>query len=245
MGQEQAGLGEQALNKIAEMALASQLEQAERLEVQVKTDPSKLARGEVEAIAIEGEGLVMQPDMSVAKLELQINQVAVKPFSALFGKIELTKPSEGSARIVITEDNLNQAFNSESFRAQLQQKQVIVEGQPATVKAQTIKSRLLADGKLAISTQLELIEPPQTVAFTATPCIDAKTHGIVLQQVTQTEGEEIPPEALRVLIEQVSQVLSLQDLELEGMTLQLQQLEVAEGKMVLQATASIEQFPSS
>jgi len=37
--------GEQALNRIAEMALASQLEEVERLEVQLKTDLSQLARG--------------------------------------------------------------------------------------------------------------------------------------------------------------------------------------------------------
>lgn len=61
MTSEKAGLGEQALNKIAEMALASQLEGVERLKVQVKTDLSKLAHGEVDLIAININGLLTLP----------------------------------------------------------------------------------------------------------------------------------------------------------------------------------------
>ena len=237
MTQEQSGLGEQALNKMAEVALASQLEQAESLKVQVKTDPGKLAQGQVEAIAIEGEGLVMPPDMGVAKLQLRINQVTVKPLSALFGKLELTKPTDGSARIVIRAENLDRAFNSESFQAQLRQKL-------ETVEIQHIKSRLTA-GKLEVSAQLALPEATQLVAFTAVPRIGTQGQGVVLQEVNQTQGAEISPETFSTLVEQISEVLSLQALELDGMSLQIQQLEVAEGELILQAAARIEQFPSS
>lgn len=38
MTQEKAGLGEQALNKLAEVALSTQLDQAERLEVRVSPE---------------------------------------------------------------------------------------------------------------------------------------------------------------------------------------------------------------
>lgn len=236
MTQEQSGLGEQALNKMAEVALASQLEQAEKLRVQVKTDPGKLAQGQVEAIAVEGEGLVMPPDMGVAELQLRINQVTVKPLSALFGKLELTKPTDGSARIVVAAENLDRAFNSESFHTQLRQK---------SVDAQQIRSRLAA-GKLTVSAQLRRSKTAtQPVAFTATPSIGSQGKGVVLQEVTQTQEREISSEVLSALVEQISEVLSLQDLELDGMSLQIQHLEVAEGKLILQAQARIEQFPSS
>ena len=52
MAPEKTGLGEQVLNKIAETALASQLEEVERLEVRVKTNLNKLANGDVDSIAI-------------------------------------------------------------------------------------------------------------------------------------------------------------------------------------------------
>jgi hypothetical protein len=245
--QEKAGLGEQALNKIAEMALASQLEEAERLEVHVKTDPSKLARGEVDSITIDGDGLLMQQNLGVAELQLHINRVTVKPLSALFGKIELTHPSEGTARIVINDHNLTRAFNSESFRERLHQMQVFVEDKRVAIHAQQVKCRLLADGKLAFNSELILGKTgeAQALAFTATPSIGADGQGIVLQDVHYVEGKELPPEVTAALVAQVSEVLSLRNIELEGMTLRIQQLDVAAGKLTLQAAAYIEQFPST
>ncbi len=42
MAQENQGLGEQALNKVAEMGLASQLDEVENLDVNIQTDAFKL-----------------------------------------------------------------------------------------------------------------------------------------------------------------------------------------------------------
>jgi len=91
--------------------LQANWEEVER--VQLKTDLSKLAHGEVDSIAISLNGLVMQQDLGLSELKL-LNRVIVKPLSA-FSANKLTQPSEGTARIVINEDNLTRAFNSESF----------------------------------------------------------------------------------------------------------------------------------
>lgn len=52
-----ANLGEQALNKIAELAFSSQLEDSDSLQVKIDTSPEKLANGELESLSIEGVGL--------------------------------------------------------------------------------------------------------------------------------------------------------------------------------------------
>ncbi len=247
MTQEQAGLGEQALNRIAEMALASQLEEVERLEVKVKTDLSKLAHGEVDSIAINLNGLLMQQDLVVEELQLQINRVTVKPRSALFGKIRLTHPSEGTVRIVINEDNLNRTFNSESFHEHLHQTQGFVEDKRVAIHVQQVKCRLLADGNIAFNSELMLGKTGEAraLAFTATARIGTDGQGIVLQDVHYVEGKELPPELTAALVAQVSEVLSLRDFEQKGMSLRIQQLDVEAGKLTLQTAAHIEQFPSS
>lgn len=247
MTQEKAGLGEQALNKIAEMALASQLEEVERIEVQLKTDLSKLAHGEVDSIAISLNGLVMQQDLGLSELKLQMNRVIVKPLSALLGKIKLTQPSEGTARIVINEDNLTRAFNSESFHEKLHQMQSEVEDKRVTIHIQQVKCCLLANGNIAFNSELIMGKTGEArpVAFTATPRIGTDGQGIVLQDVHYVEGKELPPELTAALVARVSEVLSLRSFESKGMSLRIQQLDVAAGKLTLQATAYIEQFPSS
>jgi hypothetical protein len=244
---EKTGFGEQALNKIAEMALASQLEEVERLEVQLKTDLSQLAHGEVDSIAINLNGLVIQPDLGLEELKLQINRITVKPLSAIFGKIKLTQPAKGTIRIVINENNLTRAFNSESFHKHLHQMQSFVEDKRVAIHLQQVKCCLLADGNLAFNSELILDKTGEAraFAFTATPRIGTDGQGIVLQNVHYVEGKELPLELTAVLVAQVSEVLSLRNFEQKGMSLRIQHLDVTTGKLTLQAAAYIQQFPSS
>ncbi len=51
---ENPGLGEQALNKAAEIGLSSQLDEVDSLDVDIKTDPLKLVQGQVDSVTIEG-----------------------------------------------------------------------------------------------------------------------------------------------------------------------------------------------
>jgi hypothetical protein len=243
---EKAGFGEQAINRIAEMALASQLKEVEQLEVQVKTDLSKLARGEVDFIAINVNNIVMQQNLGVEKLRIEINRVSVKPLSALFGKIQLTQPSEGTARIVINEDNLNRALNSELFKENLHNRQVFFENKRVAIALQQVKCRLLDNGNIAFNSELILDKTGEAraCAFTATPRIGTNGEKIVFQDVHNVEGKELPPELTATLLAQVSEVLSLRSFEQKGITLRFQQLDVAAGKLSLQAAAYIEQFPS-
>lgn len=213
MKQEKAGLGEQALNKIAEIALTSQLEEVERLEVQIKTDLSKLAHGEVDSIAININGLLMQHDLVVEELQLQINRVVVKPRSAIFGKIKLTQPSTGTVRIAINEDNLTRAFNTEYFHKHLHQIQTGVEDKPV-IRIKPVKCSLLADGSIAFSSEqiLGKIGEAQPFAFTGTPRIGTDGKEIVLQN-GHYEGKELPPELTAALVAQLSKVLSVRNFE--------------------------------
>ena len=241
MTQEKAGLGEQALNKMAEIALSTQMEEADKLTVQVKTDPSKLARGEVESIAIDGEGLVMQPDLRVEELELQIGRVTVKPLSAIFGKIELTQPSSGTVRIVLNEDNINSALNAESFHKQLGQ-MLLQKGQVQIDRH--IGCSLQADGRMALNAKIVSgAAVTQRAAFTVMPQADAASQGIVLNDIQQTEGKDSP--LTEALLAKTTELLNLRNLEMEGMSLRIQQVDVEAGRMTLQGEAYIENFPSA
>ena len=247
MTQDKAGLGEQTLNKLAEMALASQLGIVEELKVQVKTDLNKLARGEVDSIAININGLVIQKILRSEEFQLEINRITVKPRLALFGKIHLTQPSEGTLRVVISEDNLTRAFNSESFQEHLHQSQVFIENKKPEIHIQKVNFSLLEDGNIDLKSELILDKTGQVhqLAFTATPRIGANGQEIVLQDVHYLEGKELPPQLTDVLVAQVSEVLSLRDFEKKGMSRRFQQIDVVAGKLTLQAAVHIEQIPSS
>ncbi|MEH2386922.1 MAG: DUF2993 domain-containing protein [Nostoc sp.] len=240
------GLGEQALNKATEIGLSSQLDEVENLDVNIKTDPLKLVQGQVDAVTIEGEGLVMQKDLRMEELKIEMTSVAINPLSVAFGKIELTKPTDANAEVVLTEADINRAFNSEYVRAQLQSQKIHINGQLTTIQPESVDFRLPGDGKVALNASIKLVETGenQQVAFSAVPRISANGKTVTLENVEYGESEEISPELTKALIDETSEILNLSNFDLEGMSLQVKQLKVEVGKLTLQAEAYIEQIPS-
>jgi LmeA-like phospholipid-binding len=244
---ESSGLGEQALNKAAEVGLSSQLDEVENLDVDIKTDPLKLLQGQVDAVTIEGKGLVMQKDLRMEELDMQMTSVAINPLSVAFGKIELTKPTEANAEVVLTEADINRAFNSEYVRSQLQSQKIHINGQLRSIEPQSVDFRLPGDGKVALNANIKLVETGenQQVAFSAVPCISANGKTVSLENVEYGESEEISPELTKSLIDQTSELLNLSNFDLDGISLQVKQLKLEVGKLTLQAEAYVEKIPSA
>ena len=245
MFDQQPGLGEEALNKVAEIGIASQLDEVENLDVDIKTDPFKLIQGEVDSVTIDGDGLVMQGDLRVEELDMHMSSVAINPLSVALGKIELTKPTEASVRAVLTEADINRAFNSDYVRQQLQQQQIHVHGQPVTVDAQQVDFRLPGEGKVALNASVMLREgQTHQVDFSAVPRVSASGQTVTLENVEYGDNEELSPELTQALIEETSEILNLSNFDLEGMTLKINNLQIEAGKIILQAEAHVEQIPS-
>ncbi len=243
---ESPGLGEQALNKAAEIGLSSQLDAVENLDVNIKAEPLNLVQGQVEAVSITGEGLVMQQDLRVEELEMDIDKVAINPVSAAFGKIELTKPTQGSARVVLTEQDINRAFNCEYVRSQLQSQKIHMNGKLVTFVPENVDFRLPGNGKVALKATLLLKESQQLqkVAFSAVPRVSENGQTVTLENVEYPDDQQTSPEVTKALVNATSKILDLKNFDLEGMSLRHLNLEVEPGKLILEAEAYVAQFPS-
>jgi hypothetical protein len=242
---EQQGLGEQALNKAVEMGISSQLDKVEHLDVNIKTDPFKAIQGQVDSVDIEGEGMVMQGDLRMEELEMHMSGVAINPLSAAFGKIELTKPTDASTRVVLLESDINRAFNSDFIHDKLRSQQVSVNGQLMTIEPQRVDFRLPGEGKVSLNATVGLSDgETKHIAFTAVPRVNACGQTVTLEDVHYGEGEEISPELTKALVAQTSEILNLSNFDLEGMTLKIKSLQVETGKLTLSAEAHVEQIPT-
>ena len=237
-------LGEQAISKIAEVGIASQLDEVGSLEVSVQTDPLKVISGAVDSVTIAGEGLVMKDDLRVEKMQLNTGSIAINPLSAALGKIELTQSTDADLQVILTEEDLNRAFNSEFIREKIQDFTLTIDGQPQTVTTQTVTLSLPGEGKIAIAAELRSLDTGgiQKLAFTTVPQLADQGARIQLQQIEFVEGNS--PEISAALLEQAQELLDLRNFALEGMTLRLTVLEVLPGKMKFRAEAAIDQFPS-
>ncbi|MBD2666961.1 hypothetical protein B6N60_03456 [Richelia sinica FACHB-800] len=244
---ESPGIGEQALNKVAEMGISSQLDAVENLDVNIKAEPLKLVQGEVEAVSIAGEGLVMQKDLRMAEMDMQINNVAINPLSVALGKIELTKPAMGKARVVLTAADINRAFNSEYVRNQLQNQQILINGQTTKISPEHVNFDLPGNGKVSIDASVLVVDTGvvEKVAFSAVPEISADGKTVYLKDVESSQNQEVSPQLTQALIDATSEILDLSNFDLEGMSLRVNQLEVDTGKLTLQAAADVAQIPTA
>jgi len=199
-------IGEQALSKAVEIGLSTQLDEVENLDVDIRTDPGKLIQGELESVAIEGKGLVMQKDLRAEELEVQMGSIAINPLSAAFGKIE-----------------------------------------PLTINTRQVQLSLPGDGKIALTAEIVLKKTGETkqISFTTVPRMSAGGERIALEDVQYAQGKELSPELTAALLERANELLDLRNFQLEGMSLRLKGVEVYKGKLTLQATARVEQFPDS
>ena len=98
-------LEEQALSEVAEKSISAQLDKVENLEVDVRTNLLKMVQGQADSVSIAGQGLVMQKDIRVDKLEVHTDKVAIDVLSAILGQIELNQPVDATARVVLTEQD--------------------------------------------------------------------------------------------------------------------------------------------
>ncbi len=247
MPEENANLGEQALSKAAEIGIASQLDEVKNVNVNVAADPLQIVQGEVEAVVIEGEGMVMQQDLRIEAMKLQTNKISIDPLKAAFGKIELRQPTQATAEVVLQEQDINRALNSNYLRDKLQNLQIQVDQQPMTLETCQVSFWLPGDRKVGVSAEVVYQETGehQQVAFTALPQKSADGQRLVLSQVQYSEGKEISPELTAALLDKVSQLLDLRNFELEGMTLQLQDFQVNQTNITLQAVAQVVEFPAA
>jgi len=240
-------LDEQAISKAAEIGLSSQLDEAEKIDVDVKTDLLKAVQGQVDSVAIAGQGLVMQKDIRVQEMELHTDSIDINPFSALFGQIELNQPVDATARLVLTEQDINRAFNSDYMRSKLQNVELNVEGKTAAIKPQQLELHLPGDGKMVFNVQTMLhneIGKTRPIRFTATMLVKTGEQSLLMEGFNCTPNQGISVELAIAFLQKLKELVNLPYIELEGMALRVKDVDVQKGSLTLHAQAHVRQIPS-
>jgi uncharacterized protein YbjQ (UPF0145 family) len=234
MKQEKVKFGEQAVNKFIEMVLA-RLVDAERIQVRVKASFKKLARGELDALAIEMYGFLLRHHLRVAEFRFDIGAAAVNIQSVMRRQIELLYPSVGSLRMVISQEQLTNALNAQLVDRSHEQQN--------NVKLMQVNCQLGSDSVIAFHFQWMRAGEIESGRCTTIPRINTNGNAVVLDR-GDTEGKEPPVEFVNAVLAQVNDILSLSDIANQGTTFCFEQVDISAGQVIVRATTHIEQFPS-
>ncbi|MEM8641679.1 MAG: DUF2993 domain-containing protein [Cyanobacteria bacterium P01_G01_bin.54] len=231
---ENYNLGEQALNKIAELALASQFVESENLVVKVLTDPALLAQGKLASLSIQGRSLVLRSGLHMAQMQLKMGEITVNPLRALIGNIELVEPIQGTGQIVLSEENFTRALLNEAFRHDLR---TLPDLEIDRLQGQFVTPQQVA---LRINYWTPLGGKQQAVLQAQ---VDVQAP-ITLTHPRYIQGSEPSSQLTERLLKQVTATLNLQRFELNGMTLQVQGVTIANHQAQIQTQAQMTKFPT-
>lgn len=244
---EEQRLEEQLLSQVVESKLSDQLDQAEKIDVDVQTDLLKVVQGQVDGVSIKGQGLVMKNDIRVQELKLQTESVAINPLSALFGQIELNHPVNASARIVLTEADINRTFKSDYIRNKMEKFDLNVDGEIVSLETQQTQIYLPGSGKMKFNGTMLLHEKGNTrsVGFSAIFRPPTPSEPVMLESFNCIEGDGFSLEVVAALMQQLKALVNQPCFELEDMIVRVKNIEVLEGSLVLLIETRVKQIPSA
>lgn len=246
MATDNSDLGEKALSKVAEVGIASQLDKVENIDVNIRTNPVKLIQGRLDSVAISGKGLVMKQDLRMETLEISTDKVEINPLSAVFGNIELTRPTDAEAQIVLTEADINRAFGCDFIQGKLNNLKMEIEGCSVTIDVQQVTVSLPGDNKFVLTADFLLkgeVDVKKLLA-TAIPKIEEDGHKISLE-ILSAEGQGLTTKLVVTIFDQLTTLLDLRNFNIPGISFQLRQLEAQKGRLLIHAKTQIEQMPSA
>ncbi|EDX85844.1 hypothetical protein S7335_3547 [Synechococcus sp. PCC 7335] len=245
MSSQDANVGEQAISKLAEEGIKSQLDQVESLDVDIRTDPIKVAQGEVDEATIKGRGMVIQNDLRTEEMTLRTGAVDIDMIKAAFGNIALEHPTDATARVVLKAEDIQNAFNADYVQQKLRgQKVELPSGEKITTDASNVSFTIPETGRVAVAADVMIFEKAEThhIAFSAIPKLVAGGYGVTLEDVSYEETDNDMPALTQGLIDTTESLLDLKCFELEGMELQFDQLTVKEDSLLIEAGATISSF---
>jgi hypothetical protein len=239
-------LGEKALSKIAELGISSQLDKVENIDVDIRTDPVSLVQGKLDSVSIAGQGLVMKQDLRMETLDVKTDEVYINPLSAVFGNVDLIHPTDAEAQIVLTEVDINRAFDSAYIQGKLKNLPLELDEKTETVDIQNINLSLLGENKFVIAADFSIQGQGEIKHISATtiPTVQENGNQISLE-ILCAEGKGVSDKIMGVVLNQLTALLDLRNFDIPGMSLELKRLEAQIGKLVIHAKTQIQQFPSS
>ena len=237
-------VGEQAISKAAEVGLESQLDEAEDLDVNVRTNPTDLMQGEVDSVSVKGEGLVMKKELRAEKIHIETGDIDINPIKAAMGNIELESPSDARMLVVLKEEDIQRAFDSEYVMDKLQNLEIDYKGEKITANVNKVQFHLPEMDKVRIKADIELAkEDREQINFTAVPEVNADGTSINLNSVEYEREAEYNREVAKAIIDSAEEILDLRNFELEEMSMRVRKLDVQTGKLTIEADTTIVDFP--
>lgn len=245
--------GERMLNTVASQTIRHLFSQSESVEVSVRCYPSsKLLQGSIDSFKMSGVGVVIRKDFPADEIVVETDAVSIDFSSVLAGKLTLKQPTQAIAKVVLSEDGINQ-----SFKAELVKKRLLNLTLPALtelsggnpVSFPEIQVELLPENRQRILAKADLgdgelipMNMIVTIAVERRRRVSFKDPQIELEQVPEAQ-REISRSLGLALAEILDNMVDLDRFDLDGIKMRLNRLETQGKQLIFSGYAEIERIP--
>ncbi|MFB2835862.1 DUF2993 domain-containing protein [Floridanema evergladense] len=244
--ENQPNLEEKVISAALGMGLSNQLDSAENIEVDVRTSLVDIVQGKAHSVSVSGQGVVVQKDVRLQEMEISTNRIAINPLSVLFGELELSQPTHASARIVLSEVDINQALNSDYVRRQMKPFQLSVDRQTVTLEMQQMSIQLPDVNTIAFkgSTILHEGENKRSVNFQAVIHPGTIFEPLFIESFQCTPAPGISLQFAVALMRKFEELVFSPYFVMSGTAVRIQKIDLEKGRLTIHTTAKITELPS-
>jgi len=222
-------------------AIRALFKQVERLEARVRVEPvAKLLQGRIDSFELLGQHLQMYNGLRLSALELFCNAVAID-FSQIWqGKIKLRQPVQATMRVVLSEADLAQSFNTPFVLNRL----ALVGQDGKSLSFHHVRIGITPARRLELQANVE-----QGEARSLRVGFSAQVEVVEQRRIRFTDpmfvGDTEEELALsRALVDCLNGLLDLDRLALRGTELRVDRVNLQPRQMVLYGSATLAHFPT-
>lgn len=249
-----------------EAAFREQVNEVETLKVRVDNTPShQLLQGNIQRIRLAGEGVSLSPNLTLSTLALETDPIALDFNRLRHGNAEglqgfqdtLEEPLQIALQMSLSEDDLNQFFNSEAVKTRLEEiiQRVATQfpnGRNQNYELLSSDLEVLDNNRFAFNFETR-VSRSQRREETATFNIRLES-GIATRQGKQLQflnprltvnNRPFPPGLVTALTQRISERLNLGALEQQNILARLLQLNIEEDEVKLAAFVQIKNETTS
>ena len=231
--------GDRIVSKAVSAAIAALFRQTEQLDATVRAEPvAKLLQGSVDGFEFIGKGLQMFNGLRIACMELYVDAVAIDFGAILTGQVKLKQSTQATMRVVLTQEDLTESFNTPFVVEKLQRMEF--EGKP--LKFKETRMKVNEDRTVTLISQVQLgKDAPVDLYIIADVEVEERRR---IQFVNLKHGGDAAATELGTrLMDHVNSMMDLDRFALDGMSLKVDRLRVQPEQIVFYGTAQINQFP--
>ncbi|WRH68926.1 MAG: DUF2993 domain-containing protein [Planktothrix sp. GU0601_MAG3] len=200
---------------------------------------AKLLQGSVDGFDFIGNGMLMYNGLRIAVMELYVQAVSID-FSAIFtGQVKLRQPTQANLRVVLTEEDLTDSFNTPFVVEKLQRLKYLGESITFTKTMMTVTP----EKNLRIQSGIILGNSEEPVQVDFTTQVEVQDRRKIQFIDVQYSGNQEEIDLSQALVNHVNDLLDLDKFALDGTQLKVDRLRIQNNSLIFYGSAQINQFP--